>query len=327
MTTLQPLKGVNATSLIQSNIPLQGKTWFKTGGAARFYAEPQTQAHFQHALTWAQEQKLDVFILGEGANLLIADTGFDGLVIHPHNKHITIQQLNGTKILVTAGASLSFSCLIDWCLKNNLIGLEEFSGIPGTVGCSVFINIHYFEFLLSQFLVSARVIEKETGNILNVDNKWFNFSYDYSTLHENKHYLLDATFKLTKANSLETAFAQGRSIEIIKHRNRRYPISNTCGSFFRNFFQNEVSLELNGKKAIWIAYYLDKIGVKGQLSFRGARVSHKHANMIVTNEKATSTDVINLAREMQRLVKDQFGIVPQPECQLIGFKDYPLLKI
>lgn len=327
MPNVQSLHSKKRACSIQSYISLREKNWFKTGGSARFYATPQNESEFQEAVLFAQSNQLEIFVLGEGANLLIADEGFDGLVIHPTITTITITEFDSKNVLVTAGAGLSLQAFIDWCLNNTILGLEEFSGIPGTIGGSVFINVHYFEFLLSQFLVSARVIEKKTGTIITVDNNWFNFGYDYSTLHEKNYYLLDATFKLKKANQLQTAFAQGRSTEIIRHRARRYPTSNTCGSFFRNFFDSEVTLEKNGKKVIWVAYYLDKLGIKGQLSFGGARVSHKHANMIVTNEKATSTDVINLASEMQRLVQEHFGILPQPECQLIGFKEYPLLKI
>ncbi|NBP15766.1 hypothetical protein EBU95_15485, partial [bacterium] len=79
------------------------------------------------------------------------------------------------------------------------------------------------------------------------------------------------------------------------------------------------------KKAIWVAYYLDKIGVKGALKVGDASVSYQHANMLVTGPQATSTDVATLARTMQELVFKEFGIIPQPECILIGFKNNPLL--
>lgn len=216
--------------------------------------------------------------------------------------------------------------LIVYCLDNNLLGLEEFSGIPGTVGGSVYINLHYFQFLLAQFLVRATIIDKYTGQTSVVEPSWFEFGYDQSKLHEENHYLVDATFKLKKASEIETAFAQGRRIEIIRHRESRYPKKNTCGSFFRNFHDHEVSLTSNGKKMIYVAYYLDKIGVKGSLQKGGAVVSYQHANMLVNQGTATSTDIIMLARAMQEMVQKEFGILPQPECRLVGFKQYPLLN-
>ena len=133
-----------------------------------------------------------------------------------------------------------------------------------------------------------------------------------------KHFVLNATFKLKKGSNSDIAYARGRRKEIIRHRTARYPTSHTCGSFFRNFHEHEVTLEINGKKMIYVAYYLDKIGVKGQLRVGDAQVSHQHANMIINRGNATSTDIITLAQEMQRLVYEQFGVMPQPECKIIN---------
>lgn len=322
---IQSTQPSSIPSFIQTHVSLHDKNWFKTGGNAHYYCEPLTYEEFAVALLFAKENHLEVFVLGEGANILISDNGFAGLVIRPKLDKISIIRNEDSFSLVNAQAGVEFQQLIDFCLKNQLIGLEEFSGIPGTVGGSVYINIHYFEFLLSQFLVQATVIEKTTGYIMTVDNAWFNFDYDTSALFDQQYYLLDATFKLKNCTELEAAYAQGRRDEIIRHRVRRYPNANTCGSFFRNFHDNEVSLEVNGKKMIFVAYYLDKLGVKGVLQKGGARVSHQHANMLVTSATATSQDVIDLVRTMQELVSANYGIIPQPECQLIGFKEYPLL--
>lgn len=136
---------------------------------------------------------------------------------------------------------------------------------------------------------------------------------------------MTATFAVKPCSELEAAFARGRRTEIIRHRNQRYPTSHTCGSFFRNFYEDEVNLISTGKKMIFVAYYLDKIGIKGQLSQGDAIVSHKHANMLVNRGAATSHDLIQLARTMQLLVFEHFGILPQAECQFVGFTEYPLL--
>jgi UDP-N-acetylmuramate dehydrogenase len=310
--------------IITRNVPLKDKNWFATGGNASYFCEPTTPEEFQEALECAYFQQLPIFVLGHGANILISDDGFDGLVIRPQLKNIQIKHEND-QYLVKAGAGVSMHDLILFCLQNNLIGLEEFSGIPGTVGGSVYINLHYFQFLLAQFIVEATIIDREIGRLHTVKPEWFEFGYNQSILHSEEHYLVDATFKLEKVCNLEAAFAQGRRIEIIRHRANRYPAKNTCGSFFRNFHDHEVTLMSNGKKMIFVAYYLDKIGVKGQLKIGDAIVSYQHANMLVNQGNATSADIITLARIMQEMVKKEFGILPQPECRLIGFKKYPLL--
>ncbi len=307
--------------IIEHNVPLADKNWFMTGGAARYWCEPRTEQEFVEALNYARYNNLDIFVLGSGANILISDEGFDGLVIRPALTEITFDQ---SAAMVTAGAGVHIQQLIDACIEHQMIGLEEFSGIPGTVGGSVFINIHYFQFLLHQFLHHARVINRATGKIQEVDATWFDFGYDHSKLFDHQHYVLSATFNVMSVDALKAAYARGRRDEIIRHRRQRYPNSNTCGSFFRNFLPEELPFEINGKKMPFVAYYLDKIGIKGALRVGNAVVSYQHANMLVTQSGATSHDVIELARTMQHMVREQFGIVPNVECQLVGFKKNPL---
>lgn len=315
----------NSSLIIQEQISLKDKNWFNTGGPARFFCEPTTAQDLHSACTWAQKHSYDLFVLGQGANVLISDEGFDGLVMRPKLDSIALGYHNGMMVQVTAGAGVTLDALIEWSLAHNLVGLEEFSGIPGTVGGSVYINLHYYQFLLEHFLVKAQVLEKETGVIFTVSREWFNFGYNQSTLQKKKHILLYATFILKKVSDIEIAYARGRRIEIIRHRTARYPSKNTCGSFFRNFYDAEVTSMSNGKKMIYVAYYLDKIGVKGELQIGGAIVSYQHANMLINQGWATTDDIINLASTLQKRMHTNFDLLPQPECQLIGFKKYPLL--
>jgi UDP-N-acetylmuramate dehydrogenase len=312
----------------KQNIPLTDKNWFGTGGPASVFCQPTDADDFKTALHYARDNNLDIFVLGEGANILVSDDGFDGLVINPVNASCEISQhpREDDAVLIRAGAGGSFQTLIDFSLKHNVRGLEEFSGIPGTIGGAIYINIHYFDHLLSQFLVSARVIDRETLEIHDVPNEWFGFGYDISRLHAGSHILVDACFILKKSSELETAYAWGRRDEIIRHRERRYPADGTCGSFFQNFSIDEVLIEERGERVIYVAYYLDKVGIKGTLAAGDAVVSHKHANMIINRGSATSADIVNLARQMQEKVRDAFGLIPRPECQLVGFSEYPLLK-
>ncbi len=305
------------------NIPLASKTWFRTGGNAKFYCEPENENDFVAAISFAKEKHLEIFVLGSGANILISDAGFKGLVMKPMNTNLVINETES----ILAGAGVEMDELINYCLNHNLLGLEEFSGIPGTVGGSVYINLHYFEFYLSNFITSAKVINFDDLKIQEVGIDWFEYGYDRSKLMDKKHFLIECEFKVKPSSDLEAAFAKGRKVEIIRHRNNKYPTQRTCGSFFANFDPKDITLEINGRKMIFTAYYLDQLGIKGTLKSGKAFVSSKHANMIETMEGATSQDVINLAREMQRLVKEKYGILPQPECQLVGFDEYPLFQV
>ena len=310
------MKAPPSTMEIKKNVSLKDKNWFNTGGTATFFCEPKTKKDLAEALTWAQKLNVKVEVLGEGANLLVSDEGFDGLIICPKLKNIFCKQ---ESVTVEAGTSIQ-EC-IDWSLQNNLVGLEVFSGIPGTIGGAAYINIHYFDAFFSQFIEKATIINK-SGEIKTVTSDWFAFGYDTSTLQKKEWILVDATIQLKSATDIETAYSKGRRDEIIRHRNSRYPTEKTCGSFFRNFTQEELLNSDN--KLPFIAYYLDKLGCKGALSCGGAIVSPRHANMLLNKDNATSQDIINLAKKMQELVFKNFHILPQPECQFLGFKDYPL---
>ena len=135
------------SNILRYNVPLADKNWFRTGGVAAYYAEPSNGDEFACALAFAQQEKLELFILGQGANVLISDEGYSGLVLKPNLKEIEISDFDEHHVLVHAGAGVQMPDLISYCLANNSVGLEEFSGIPGTVGGSVYINLHYFEFL------------------------------------------------------------------------------------------------------------------------------------------------------------------------------------
>ncbi len=312
-------------AVIKSHQPFGVRTWFATGGNAAFCAEPTTTDEFRAVLQWALRSNLPSLVVGDGANMLVSDGGYKGIVIRPALKDIQYVMSDTLGYAwVTAGSGVLLPELIDYCLDHGMGGLEEFSGIPGTIGGSVYINVHYFEFLLSSFLVHAQVIDRLSGEVLMVDNSWFAFGYNQSTLQAGTHYLISATFKMRIYSPTEAAYARGRRDEMIRHRKRRYPYVGTCGSFFRNFSQQEVAAV--GRSLIYVGYYLDTVGVKGTLQSGKAAVSYQHANMIVASPGATTADVIAVARGMQERVYAQYGLVPQPECVLVGFDTYPLMR-
>jgi UDP-N-acetylmuramate dehydrogenase len=303
---------------IKKNVSLKDKNEFKTGGNAKFYCEPENKNDFFKVLSYAKEKNLNVELLGGGANILISDDGFDGLIIKPIFEKISYDKKNN---FVTVGAGKTIQNCIDWCIDNNLLGLEEFSGIPGTIGGATYMNIHYFNFFFSDFFVRGTVINRKNLKIEEKNAEWFEFGYDKSRLQGKDFYIIDATLKLRKSNNLESAYARGRRDEIIRHRNSRYPTKNTCGSFFKNFCEKDMGRCV--EKITSVAYYLDQLGIKGKLSCGDAIVSPRHANMIENKGNATSNDIIAVAKKMQKMVFENFELVAQPECQFIGFDDPP----
>lgn len=311
---------------IRENISLREYTWFKTGGAARWFCTPSCPDDYVEAVQFAHAHDAPLCVLGEGANVLVNEDGVDALVIHPINTDISVEPCeDDTRCLrVHAGAGAKVQDVIDAALDAGATGLEVFSGIPGTIGGAVFINIHYFDAFLADFFTRAHVCTFADGRIHSFPKDWFDFGYDLSTLHQGNDILIDAEFTLSRANDEEIAYARGRRDEIIRHRERRYPTERTCGSFFQNFTNENNLHQCEGREIRSVAWYLDRLGVKGTLRENGAHVSVRHANMIVTDDSATSRDVVRLARKLQKMMMDEFGLMPHAECQFIGFNEHPL---
>ena len=302
---------------MRKDFPLKDLNWFRTGGNAEFFSEPATLEDALSDLAFAKKEGLDLIVLGEGANTLVCDLGCKGLVMRPANKKLSLLE-KPEGLVLEAGCGASVHDAVDFSLERGALGLEECAGLPGTIGGAAFINAHFFEFFLADFLLSATVISPD-GSVREVDRDWFEYGYDVSRLHRERWLIWSVRFLLKGGSDLDAAFAKGRAYEIIRQRSRRYPKERTCGSFFRNFLPEEAQ-----GKVPSVAYYLDKVGVKGTLSSGLAIVSRKHANMLETKEGATSADVVSLAREMQKLVYKNFGLVPVPECRFLGFPSFPL---
>lgn len=172
---------------------------------------------------------------------------------------------------------------------------------------------------------SALVYDSQTNTIITVDREWFEFGYDLSKIKKESRYIvLQVTFLLKRGDALESAFAKGRSIEIIRHRQKRYPYQRTCGCFFKNFSKDDIPFEIEGKKITAASYYLDRAGARDNVRINNCFVSSQHANMITHDGQGNATDIIALARMMQKMVYQKFELLLEPECELIGFPSYPL---
>jgi UDP-N-acetylmuramate dehydrogenase len=311
---------------IREQESLADKTWIGTVGSAHYYCEPTNIQMTHDGLWFAIENNLRVFVLGQGANVLVSDTGFSGLVIRPQLQEISIKSRVDGRVLVSVGSGATIDSLITWCLDQGLVGLEELSGIPSTIGGALYHNLHYYNFSLAALLHSARVMHRTTGSLVQVTPDWIGLGQEQSKLHDDKHLVIDAMLHVREGTEEELLHARNRRAEILSHRSVRYPEKNCSGFFFKNFQGHEVGLvKQDGKLMLHASYYLDCVQVRGQLRVRNAMVSDQHPNMIVNLGGATSYDVAAVAREMQERVRDQFSLILRPGYQLVGFNPYPLI--
>jgi UDP-N-acetylmuramate dehydrogenase len=297
---------------IQEKVILKPYTTFKIGGPARFFCEPMNSDEVIEALSFAKENNLPAFVLGLGANILVSDNGFQGLVVRQRNETISVKD---NFIIAQAGAVVE--SLINTALAENLIGFEDFSGIPSSVGAALYINLHYFDAFIANLVRSALVLNKETLKVQDVDSSWFNFNYDNSRLKTDEdHVLLEAKFELKKVDDYTKHEAIGKSKEIIRTRKYKYPSEPSVGSIFQNL--NSEEQKQYGLPTRSVAYLIDVCGLKGT-RVGDALLSHRHANMIVNVGDARAEHVLELAQIIKEKVKERFGADLRFEVQLVGF--------
>ena len=239
----------------------------------------------------AAELGVPSFLLGRGANILVGDRGFRGLVIRSEVSGIDF--LDETRVRAGAGVE-TYPDLIDATVAQGLGGLHHFVGIPSTVGGALWQNLHFLSpaperertVFIEEMLESADILTEE-GERRTVSVEYFNFGYDKSILHERNDTVLTATFRLTPTPEEELRRVQRENLE---WRDERHPdlwLYPCAGSIFR---------KIDGVGA---GRLIEQCGLKGHLH-GGAGIFHKHANIIVNLGGATARDVmtlIDLARE------------------------------
>ncbi len=288
---------------LEKNVLLSRHTTFGIGGPADRFAEVEDATLLAELLAAAREHRIPVFLLGEGSNLLVDDAGLRALVIRNRMGRVDFQ---GRTLRVEAGAG--FHSLILETVEHGLGGLEFAAGIPGTVGGAVWGNAGCYGRSIGDFLVDARWIEPD-GTIRRIEPSAFAFEYRESALKRNDCVLLEVTLELDEGD-------RGKSLQVIEDnlelRRRKHPQGQPCaGSYFKNIPPSHPE-----ERRIPAGRLLDEVGAKG-LRVGGAAVFEKHANIIVNLGGATARDVLQLAAEMKRRVRESFGIELEEEVTFV----------
>ena len=288
---------------IRKDVPLAPYTTFRIGGPACYFAQPQSLLEYREYLKWAIDRDLPFFILGAGANILVADSGYSGLVIH--TKALNRVSVDGET--VTAECGVAVESLVDLSLQYSISGLEFAAGLPGTVGGALFMNAQAFSGSFAHIVEKVSVLRLENGKLEKkvLNAKKLEFSYKRSIFHKRDHFIETATLKLKKSSRSEI----GSKIEENRKKRRmrgHYSYPN-AGSIFKNDYTV-------GKPAGQI---IDEAGLKGT-RIGDAEVFEEHANFIINRGRATADDVYSLIRLVRDEVKNRTGIELEREIILIG---------
>jgi len=337
----------------QQNIPLNKFTTWRIGGPAEILVEINNADDLEKLVLMAIESHYPFTILGNGSNILISDRGISGLVIINKSKNIQITDIivpkdqqnpyiehrhlesgdknyysfsdldytetaEGRLVIFDSGVMLPFA--INRTLVAGLTGLQWFAGIPGTMGGSLYNNIHGGTKHFSENFVSARIID-EHGKVREVDYDFFNFGYDQSILRNNsKIIILKLTLNLIKGDLERANF-------VAKEWLKRKVIQpkNSCGSVFQAI-PTEKAKEL-GFPTNSAGYIVDKIlGLKGR-QIGDIQISEVHSNFMVNNGQATAKDTLELIKLVKKGAKEKLNIELHPEINFLGFNNDELLGV
>lgn len=187
--------------VVRENVSLAPFTTLKIGGKARFFVSAETEKQIIEAINFAEDYDLDVFVLGGGSNVVIADSGFNGLVAQVNLKGREISAEKDETVSVTARAGEDWDEFVAFCVERNLQGIECLSGIPGFVGGAPIQNIGAYGQEVSETITKVRVFDRKTREILELTNADCGFEYRKSVFNKkekNRFIVLAVTFALKK---------------------------------------------------------------------------------------------------------------------------------
>ena len=285
------------------NVPLSEHTSFRIGGPADIFMIPRNEEELFRALECAEKHALPVFVMGNGSNLLISDSGIRGLVIKIRSQEADISINSETKIM-TASASALLSVAVKKSVDAGFSGLEWAAGIPGTVGGAVSMNAGAYGSEIKNTLRSVRAVVK-TDNKYEIADKAVKDSdlgYRYSRFSYPDMIVLSATFELSSGDGTEKM----RMDDYTKRRASKQPLSYpSAGSVFKRpdgFFAGKL---------------IEDAGLKG-VSVGGAKVSELHAGFIINTGGAKASDVVRLIEIIKKAVFESSGVMLEEELKLIG---------
>ena len=278
--------------------PMAKHTSFKIGGGAEVMAFPKTAEELSKILKVSALLDRKPAILGAGTNVLAPDGGIPGLVICLKDCMDGMEALEGNRIRVAAGVTMTRAAVFAASL--GLSGLEFAHGIPGTVGGGVYMNAGAYGGEIVQVCESVAVMDM-AGNLTERTNEQMQFSYRHSILENEGGIVVSAVFKLTSADP-ETIRA--RMKELMGKRSASQPLDlPSAGSAFKR--------PVGG----YAAALIDQAGLKG-FQVGGAGISKKHAGFAVNLGGATAEDVKNLLTQVSDIVFEKSGIRLEPEVRI-----------
>lgn len=290
--------------------PMSGHTSLKIGGPAEVVVFPEDPLSLKNVLIAAGEEKMPVFVLGAGTNLLVGDRGVKGVGISLREFR-NIELIKGSddrNAVLFAEAGVPVSLLLNYTGKNGYSGIEPLAGIPGTFGGAVYMNAGSFGTEIKDVIVSVAVMNRE-GSIRILHKEEISFSYRNSNISDDM-IIMSANIKLER----DDAEAVGRRIrDYLRRKRESQPIGEASAGCV---FKNPVEVDQN-RTADTAGSLIERAGCKG-MSSGDVEVSMAHANYFINRGKATCREFIELMETVVSKVEQFSGVRLEPELKIVG---------
>lgn len=344
-------------------VPLSDLTTIGLGGPARRLVEARSEEAVVQAVAAADATAEPLLVLGGGSNLVIADAGFDGTVVHIQTRGIESHESDG-RVRLRVAAGEPWDDLVERCVSDGLAGVECLSGIPGLTGATPIQNVGAYGQEVADTVVAVRAYDRRDGTVAHLARADCEFAYRSSVFRRASRYVvLDVTFELEPAERArplryrELARTLGvepgerpplaavREAVLALRRGKGMvldpadPDTRSVGSFFVNpvlsaeefaalerraaqhlgaSVRPPAWLDESGRTKTSAAWLIERSGFARGYGSAGVGISGKHTLALVNRGRATTAELLSLAREVRRGVLETFGIALAPEPTLIG---------
>lgn len=283
------------------NEPMSKHTTFRCGGPARFFVRASNAADITAAINAAEKADTPWWIVGCGSDLLVSDAGLPGVVIEIGERmaHISIDE---SVVRVQAGATNE--AVAQAALEAGLTGYEFASGIPGSVGGAAIMNAGAYDGEFKDVAASVSCLFPD-GTVREIPAEKADWSYRHSMMSDEGLVVLGATLQLAAGNKDDI---RAKMDDLAQRRSSKQPLEMaSAGSTFKR------------PEGYFAGKLIQDAGMQGH-SVGDAQVSTKHAGFVVNTGNATAADVLQVIRDVQAAVADQFGVTLETEVRMWGFE-------
>lgn len=294
------LKNIIEDRFVEEDVPMAQYTSFKAGGNARMMITPQSIEELKAALRILTEENCPHMVLGNGSNVLVKDSGYDGAIVRIGSAFDHVRQ-EGDKLICGSGTLMSV--VAKAAVSAGLAGFEFASGIPGSIGGAVFMNAGAYDGEISNILDRARIVSKDGKREFYMTAEELQMGYRHTLLHETGDVVAEVELKLAQGDREEI---KAKIADFTQRRNSKQPVNfPSAGSFFKR------------PEGYFAGKLIQDAGLKG-VSVGGAQVSELHSGFIINKGGATATDILQLMEIVQARVMDEFGVKLETEVRIIG---------